>query len=365
MGQQIMKSKVILSFLTTLVMSFFCISCSRDDGGDSDSNGSDVGLTVTLSTDDWTSDGYFDGLLYYKITSNSNNTVVVAKSENSAESLVIPQNVIINGKRYNVTSIGEKAFKNNHNLKSVTIPYNIQSIGGAAFEDCNGLEAVHIKDLAAWCNVICKSSPLYYAHHLYLNGKEVTNLVIPNSVTTIGAGVFSGCSGLTTVTIPNSVTNVGDSAFSHCGGLTSFIIPNSVKSIGICAFSGCSGLTSLTIGNSVENISYSAFYNCKALTTVTIPNSVTTIGEGAFASCTSLTSLTIPNSVTSIGWGAFQKCHSLISLTVEATTPPTLDLDVFYKTPLNVICVPKNSVQAYKNVDGWKEYSSIINAIEE
>ena len=121
------------------------------------------------------------------------------------------------------------------------------SIGKGAFNNCKGLTSVHISDLTAWCNISfsdASSNPLYYAHHLYLNGKEVTNLIIPDGMTSIRDYAFYWCSGLTSIAIPNSVTSIGDEAFSWCVGLTSIAIPNSVTSIGKYAFYDCSGLTS-------------------------------------------------------------------------------------------------------------------------
>ena len=90
---------------------------------------------------------------------------------------------------------------------------------GSAFDGCSGLTSVHISDIAAWCNIDFEdynSNPLYYAHHLYLNGEEVKDLVIPNSVTSIGGAAFYSCSGLTSVTIGNSVKSIWASAFSGC-----------------------------------------------------------------------------------------------------------------------------------------------------
>ena len=258
-------------------------------------------------------------------------------------------------------SIGEGAFSGCSGLSSITIGSGVTSIGINAFSACSGLTAVHISDVAAWCGISFSgsdaySNPLYNAHHLFLNGTEVKDLVIPNSVTSISSCAFYGCSGLTSVTIPKSVTSIGEEAFRNCSGLTAvhisdvaawcgisfsgsdaysnplynahhlflngtevkdLVIPNSVTSIGGSAFSGCSGLTSVTIPNSVTSIGSGAFCYCSDLTTVTIPNSVTSIGNAAFCYCSDLTSVTIPNSVTSIGSRAFSSCYSLKKLIFE------------------------------------------------
>lgn len=149
-----------------------------------------------------------------------------------------------------VTSIGQNAFQDCHGLTSVTIPSSVTSIGSYAFNGCSGLTSVHITDLAAWCNINfdtnTNSNPLSYAHHLFIGGEEIKDLVIPNNVTSIGLGAFYYCSGLTSVTIPSSVTSIGPDAFRYCSALTSVTIPNSVTSIGYSAFLNCSGLTSVT-----------------------------------------------------------------------------------------------------------------------
>jgi len=147
-----------------------------------------------------------------------------------------------------VTSIEGWAFERCSGLTSVTIGNSVKSMGDGAFSYCSNLEKVIVSDIAAWCGISfgsydssfnSSSNPLYYAHHLYSDeNTEITDLIIPNSVTSIGNRAFAGCSGLTSVTIPNSVTSIGDYAFQFCSGLTSVTIPNSVTSIGYQAFDG-------------------------------------------------------------------------------------------------------------------------------
>ena len=197
------------------------------------------------------------------------------------------------------------------NLTSIIIPNSVTSIGYNAFLGCTGLTKVnYIGDVKGWLNIELDSNPIVYAQDLYINNILLTELTIPDDITYISSA-FSNCRSLTSVTIPNSVASIGGSAFSNCTGLTSITIPNSVTGIGNNAFSGCRGLTSVTIPNSVTSIGGSAFSNCTSLTSITIPNSVTDIGSRAFSDCTGLTSVVIGNGVTNIEDNAFKGCKNV------------------------------------------------------
>lgn len=224
-----------------------------------------------------------DGKTIYYVWANEAKTVLAVSFRGSSVNaykneytgnVVIPESVAYNGNTYPVASIGSLAFCNCSGLTSINIPNSVTYIGRNAFEGCSGLtsinipnsvtyidcyafescrgltsitipkslnlidedaflgcvklNSVYISDLSAWCNINFQggegyTSPFRYASHLFLNGKEIIDLVIPDDISSIRNSAFSGCTCLTSITIPNSVTFIGDAAFSGCSGLTSVI----------------------------------------------------------------------------------------------------------------------------------------------
>ncbi len=151
--------------------------------------------------------------------------------------LVIPQSI---------TVVNSNAFNGCIYFTSVSIPSSLINIGSNAFNGCIRLEKVIVPDIETWCNISFGNegaNPLYFAHHLYSDTTtEITNLVIPSSVSNIGNYVFNGGKGFTSVTIPYSVTSIGNHAFSECTNLRTISIPNSVTSLGKNVLRGCTGL---------------------------------------------------------------------------------------------------------------------------
>lgn len=298
-----------------------------------------------------------------------------------------------------VTTIGESAFEGCRNLTSISVGKNVTHIGDRALRGCNKLTSV------VW-NAIngadCKfpgmevspgiysyiiKTPFYsgngYASETFNITEQITSfvfgnevehipaylcygmsnlssLIVPNSVTSIGEGAFKGCYGLASIEIPNGITSIERGTFYYCRSMISFEIPNSVTSIGDEAFSYCTGLTNIEIPNSVTSIGKEAFYGCSGLSNIEVPNSVTSIEEGTFYGCVGLTKVTLGNNVTSIGHQAFGYCTGLTSVTCLSITPATIVWTSFWDTNLKAIYVPCGSLNTYKNAPEWIDYSSKI-----
>ena len=299
------------------ILTIYCETASKPHGWSSNWYGD---CPVVWNCNDNEADN--EGNIYYiadngiRYAINNGTATVIRQSTALSGEIIIPEEITYKDVPYSVTSIRSSAFNNCRGLTSITIPDSVTSIGSYVFNSCSGLESITVEKgnsnyhSAGNCIIETASGTLIAG---------CKNSVIPNdgSVTSIGSGAFSGCSGLTSITIVDSVTSIGHEAFCNCTGLTSITIGNSVTSIGDAAFYNCSGLTSITIPDSVTSIGMAAFYNCSGLTSITIPDSVTSIGMAAFCNCTGITSITIPDSVTSIGTWAFCSCSSLTSINYQ------------------------------------------------
>ena len=243
-------------------------------------------------------DGYeVDGYVYVKNGKSSVEIVKAPSVYNLKGAVTVPSKVVISGKTYTVTSIGDEAFEGRYYMTSVTIPSTIQSIGDEAFKGCS-----------------------YY--NTDKGGSDGLSKVIFDGVSnlkSIGANAFNGCGNLKSISLPSSVNYIGEYAFYYCQKLSSkIVIPSGVKKIEWNTFRFCSELTTVVIPSSVDSIMTGAFGNCEKLSSATIPVGVKYIGMSAFAQ-TALEDVVIPEGVTYIGDCAFYRCENLRSVSIPST----------------------------------------------
>ena len=231
-----------------------------------------------------------------------------------------------------VTWIGGSAFLSCDSLDSLTIPASLKAIGRSAFSFYHSPSEVYISDLAAWCNISFDefaSNPLRGGGTLYLNGKPIEDLLIPESVTAISPFAFSHCLSIKRLTIHDGVTAIGANAFEGCSSLKEITIGSGLSDLGKYAFIGCGSLEKFIVSEKNRHFTSDAqgvLYNkaksnliccpCQLAGSFTVPDSVITIGEQAFLNCRCLTDLTIPDSVTSIGFRGIYNCTQLKTISI-------------------------------------------------
>ncbi len=242
-----------------------------------------------------------------------------------------------------VTTINQYAFNNCLLATKVTLPDNVTSIGSYAFYGCSLLSKFNSDKEGS---LVVPSSYSNIGSYAFSNLVLITDITVPDSVTTIGLGTFKGCSGLVNITLPfvgasKTASNGYDQVFGYIFGDTTssgsslvnqyssyyYYIPKTIKSVTVTkqttipqyAFNKCDFIESITIPQNVTKIGIYAFAECKKLKTLNskiegefnIPQSVTTINQYAFNNCLLAAKVTLPDNVTSIGSYAFYGCSLL------------------------------------------------------
>ncbi len=290
--------------------------------------------------------GYYPEYIYSNILSTADLYI----NGELATDIVIPDGV---------TTISPYAFAYCTTLSSITIPTSVKALHGKAFYHCPALKTVYIDDLANWCEMTFESEEYFnlkYSEYeycnlldhvstLYVDGVPLTDLVIPEGVTSISPRAFYNATFITSVTLPDTLTQIGAFAFYNCTSLKK-VTTNSMKTY--CNIDFTSEYENSAVGGSWDFycnlLDYGAdlYVKDKLATEVVIPSGTAAIGNYTFYNCDSLTKITIPDSVTTIYADAFYGCENLTdlyytgtpeqweSVTVQANNEPLTDATLHY-----------------------------------
>lgn len=271
-----------------------------------------------------------------------------------------------------VTYIGSSAFANCSKLTSLVVPDGITSIRNGTFSGCTSLLSLTIpSSVKSIDKTACGDVPNVIFNGTYMpagnpwgarcvNGYVDEFLVYSNETKTILLACSSSFKG--DIVLPNSITSIGNSAFTGCSGLTSIAFPCNITNISDYCFSRCSSLKSIEIPTSVKSIGKSAFAACVGFKSVHIPDNVSNIGECAFVNC-NIDSLIIGSGIRSLGDDAFgyKSGHLCKYVKIYASEPPTISGNV---GNFSVVYVPYGSLSKYQENNRWKLYKLRIEGTE-
>ena len=257
-----------------------------------------------------------------------------------------------------ITKINDEAFSGCSELKKITIPSSITSIGNSAFENCNNLEEVHINDVAAWCGIDFANNPLTYANKLYMNGKLVTELTIPDNVTRIKDFAFYGYTGLTSIVIPESVTSIGEYVFTYCTSLADIKLSSNIRSMNIRAFENTAWYNNCSDG--LLYLSNWLMGYKGRLTQDSLIINEGTIGIADDIRFNGPRYVSLPKSLKHIGREAF--LYSSYTFEANAMTPPSVSgtLTGYPSSCTLLVSISTGHLDAYLNDNNWSSFGTII-----
>ena len=242
------------------------------------------------------------GEFKYLLDHNSKTATLVGIEGGLSQNVEIPPYV----DTYPVTKIGNQAFLNRRNLRSIVIPDTVREIGNEAFCGCQVLKTVEIPE-----------GVLSIGNAAFMECSFLNDIVLPESVNYIGDLVFSSCKNLHSVTLPSRVEHFGSAVFEWCQSLKSVKLPEGIETLTQTFFS-CTALTEIYIPEGTKSLSLT-FQCCDALREVHLPDSIEIIDSGAFDICHSLERITIPSGVKFIGSGAFYQCSKLTDVSFDGS----------------------------------------------
>ena len=250
----------------------------------------------------------------YTYTLDDANRATITGYSGNATALYIPDE--IDG--HEVVAIGDRAFQNRTDLRTVMIPDSLEKIEFEAFRGCDKLE-----------NIKLSENLTIVGYGVFGDCKSISKIEIPKSLkkfdgtwgrgTNLSYGAFGGCSNLKTVNFEAGSTIVCAALFMGCDGIEEIELPDTITEIGDSAFKNCKNLDRITMNNGIEILESSAFEDCFSLTTINIPNTVKAISNSTFQDCTSLTEVHLSNILKEIPASTFSGCKKLTAINFPST----------------------------------------------
>lgn len=252
-------------------------------------------------------------------------------------------------------------------IKEITLPESCKAIPSSAFNNCQRLEKVnaagieHI-DYSAFYNCYKLvdfdiSKGTYIGSEAFCNCKMFAPAALSDVLQTLGSYAFKG-TAITEIAVPQTITTLENNVFSGCQQLQKVTLPATLRTIGSNTFENCTALSEIVVPESVTSIGNYAFGGCQALSSITLPETLTKIGSYAFYNCSALTELTIPSSVEDFGYSTLQNCSGLLTVKCKAIVPPLATGSFTDGMDLNhcTLYIAPFTIDAYRDAQYWNEF---------
>ena len=229
-------------------------------------------------------------------------------------------------------------------LTEVILPESLTVIPSSAFRYCYGLTKVTAPGVKT-----VENSAFYYCNKLATF--DISN------VTTINQSAFYECNNFNPTILSSELKFLGSSAFYNTA-ITEVKLPEGITSVPSSAFSNCSKLTKVELPSSITSIGSNAFNSCSNLVEINLPEGITSIEYNAFSYCSKLTEIILPSTVESIGSGIFNNCSSLTSVKCKAIVPPAASGNFTNGMDLNhcTLYIAPFTIDAYRAAQNWSDF---------
>lgn len=267
----------------------------------------------------------------YSIVLSRNNENLATIETFSELLTLLCSKLDLDTRNINIESDIDICYTANEKITDVYIPYGTKKLNNYSFKDCKNLTTVVLPETIT-----------ELGEEVFSGCESLNEVEIPRGVSVIPKGSFKGCNNLKKIIIPDTVVEIGDESFWGCAQLSEVIIPEGLNTISKSLFEGCENLVNVVLPSTLTRIERAAFKNCHKIENISLSNNISIIETEVFYGCYNLKKVNLPSNIKVISESLFCKCNNIESIEIPETVTTIEDYAFAYCYKLQKIFIPKN-----------------------